>query len=563
MEASRESASGRSRAIIVAVGIFISRIFGLLRWSLIARYFAVGPHADVLKAAFSVPNLLQNLLGEGTLSAAFVPVYSRMLEEGRTRDAGRFAGSIFGLLLVVVSASVLLGMVLAHPICWILMRGFAQDAAGVSTAVDRLALATDMVRLAFPMAGLLVLSAWALGVLNSHRRFLVPYLAPVAWNVAIISALLIAGTMAGLDPSHTAAVSGEKISLDALTRVLKAAFLGGLLGGALQLLVQLPFVARVIRGFRLSWSMQLDGVRTALRAAGPAIAGRGVAQLSAWMDLWLASFLVVGAVAALAYAQVLYLLPISLFGMSVAAAELPELSRFGRSNLQQLTGRLEQGLGQGLLLVVPTALGYLTLGYAIVGGIYGGGLFGADDTLLTYSVLATYSLGLVATVSSRLMHNGFWALGDTRTPARMAGVRLAVSVAVAVPAMLLLDTLPLAGLSAFGASPLFFGAAGLALGSAVAAWVEFGFLLRALARKLERPVMPWRRVGVMVLMAVAAALPAAGLWYLVSAWSPVAQAVAVVAVFGALYLLLASRYCPAELRAWSGRLARRVGPKKR
>ena len=561
MEASRKSKSGRSRAIIVAAGIFTSRIFGLLRSSLIGGYLGVGAHADVLKVAFSVPNLLQNLLGEGTLSAAFIPVYSRMLEEGRTRDAGRFAGSIFGLLLVAVSVAVLLGMALAHPICWTLMPAIAQGAAAGSAGVDRLALATDMIRLAFPMAGLLVLSAWALGVLNSHRRFLVPYLAPVAWNVAIISALLVAGTMAGVDPFQTGAP--EDISLDALTRVLRAVFLGGLLGGALQLLVQLPFVAQVIQGFKLSWSMQVDGVRKALRAAGPAIAGRGVAQLSALIDVFLAGFLGTGALGALMYAQVLYLLPISLFGMSVAAAELPELSRIGRRNVRQLTGRLEQGLRQGLLLAIPTAFGYVTLGYVIVGGLYQRGLFGADATLLSYSVLGVYSLGLVATVSSRLMHNGFWALGNTRTPARMAVVRLAVSAAVAVPAMLFLDTLPLAGFAEYGESPLFFGAAGLALGSAVAAWVEFGFLLRALARKLQRPVMPWRAVGVMVLMAIAAALPAAGLWQLVGAWPLVAQAVTVVAVYGALYLLLASRYCAAELRTWAGRLAGKGGPKKR
>lgn len=557
MEASKEPARGRSRAVIVAAGILTSRIFGLLRWSLIARYFAAGAHADVLKAAFSIPNLLQNLLGEGTLSAAFIPVYSRMLEEGRVRDAGRFAGSIFGLLVVVVSVLVLLGMAFAHPVCWTLMRGFAQDAAEVAVglrAVDRLALATDMIRLAFPMAGLLVLSAWALGVLNSHRRFLVPYLAPVVWNVAIISALMVGGSMAGINPLQNEAAFADGISTDALTSLLQAAFWGGLIGSALQLLFQLPFVAQVIKGFKISWSTHLTGERNAIRAAGPAIAGRGVAQLSAWLDVLLASFLMKGALAALAYAQVLYLLPISLFGMSVAAAELPELSRFGPQNIRQLARRLEQGLRQGLLLVIPTALGYLTLGYAIVGGIYRGGLFGADDTLLSYSVLAVYSLGLVATVSSRLVHNGFWALGDTRTPARMAVARLIVSAAVAVPTMLLLDTVPLANLSSYVDSQLFFGATGLAFGSAVAAWVEFGLLSRALTRKLDGRMMPWRAVGVMVLMAVIAALPALGLWQIAGGWPSLLQAVGLVGVFGGVYLLLARRYCGSELHAWAGRL---------
>ena len=560
MNASGESASGRSRAIVVATGILTSRIFGLVRWSLTARYFGAGAHADVLNAAFRVPNVLQNLLGEGTLSAAFIPVYSRMLEEGRREDAGRFAGSVFGLLLVIVCASVLLGIAFAHPISWIMMRGFASDAAELSTGaggIDRLALATNMIRLAFPMAGLLVLSAWALGVLNSHRRFLVPYLAPVAWNAAIIGALLVAGNLAGISPFESQPVLVEGLTLDSLTSVLQAAFLGGLLGGALQLIVQLPFVVRVIRGFKLGWSTQVDGVKTALKAAGPAIAGRGVAQLSAWLDIFLATFLVKGAVAALAYAQVLYLLPISLFGMSVAAAELPELSRIGKENSQSMADRLGKGLRQGLFLVIPTALGYMTLGYLIIGGIYRGGLFGADDTLLTYSILATYSLGLVATVSSRLVHNGFWALGDTRTPARMAALRVLVSALVAVPAMILLDRISVSQLTMFAGSPLHFGAAGLALGSAVAAWVEFGLLSGALTRRLEHHAMPWRALFQMVFMAAAAVLPALGVWYLVGHWPLIIQAITTVSVYGGIYLFLARIFGRPELIAWAGRIVKR------
>ena len=558
--ASIESGSGRSRAIIVAIGILTSRLFGLVRWSLTARFFGASGHADVLKAAFSVPNLLQNLLGEGTLSAAFIPVYSRMLEEGRAKDAGRMAGSIFGLLTVAVSVCVLLGIAFADPICWMLMRGFAADAAEVAAGlreVDRLALAADMIRLAFPMAGLLVLSAWALGILNSHRKFLISYMAPVAWNLAIISALVVAGTMAGVRPFATEAPFADGVTVDALSRILQAAFVGGLLGGALQLLVQLPFVVQVIRGFKLGLSTRLDGVRQALKAAGPAIAGRGVAQLSAWLDVLLASFLVKGALAALAYAQVLYLLPISLFGMSVAAAELPELSRIGKENRRGLAERLEQGLRQGLFLVIPTTMGYLVLGYLIIGGIYRGGLFGPDANMLSYSVLAAYSLGLVATVSSRLVHNGFWAMGDTRTPARMAVVRVAISAIVAIPAMLMLDTIPLAQWPDFAESPLFFGAAGLSLGSAVAAWVEFSLLTRSLKQRLGQTTMPWRDIGQMAFMAITAAVPALAVWQLIIGWPPLLQAVMAVSVFAGIYLTWARLIKRPEVMVWFGRLVRR------
>ncbi len=554
------AATVRSRANVVAAGILASRVFGLLRMSLAARYFGSGAHADILKAGFGIPNMLQNLLGEGVLSAAFIPIYSRMLEEGRPEEAGRFAGSIFGLLVAVVSVVVLLGMALAHPICWVVLRGFVQDAAAVAAgtqSVDRLALTVTMVRLAFPMTGMLVLSAWALGILNSHRRFLLPYLAPVAWNVAIIGALLVAGSLAGINPLASEGGASERFEPGILTDVLRAAYLGGLAGGLLQFLVQLPLVARIIKGFRISWSTQVSGVRTALRAAGPAIAGRGVAQISAYVDLVLASFLKAGALGALGFVQVLYLLPVSLFGMSVAAAELPELSRIGTEDTPVLARRLRRGLLQGLFLTVPTALGYMALGYLIIGGLYRGGLFGADDTWLCYGALMAYSLGLVATACSRLVQNGFWALGDTRTPAQMAVVRMVASVFVAVPTMLVLDRVPIAMLLPDGSSPLYFGAVGLAIGSAAGAWTEFGLLRHRLERKIKQPIMAWRATGSMLFLAILAVLPALGVWRLVTTWPVVIQAALTGVVFAGVYLGLAWRMRRPELRAWMGRLVRR------
>lgn len=545
--------SVENRASVVALGILASRVLGLIRWSLMARYFGSGPHADVLRAAFQAPNALQNLLGEGTMSAAFIPVYSRMLEEGRPEAAGRFAGSILGLLTAVVCTGVLLGVWLAHPICSILMRGFVGDAAEVAAGlreVDRLLLAVDMVRLAFPMAGILVLSSWALGVLNSHRRFLMPYFAPILWNVTIIGALLGVGSMVGFTPGG----SGGSLLPETLTRLLTAVFIGGVIGGLMQFLVQVPSVVLVMKGFRLSLSTHVDGVRQALAAVGPALAGRGVAQLSAYVDILLATLLVEGAVASIGYAQVLYILPISLFGLSVAAAELPELTRIGSSSISRMAERIRAGLRQGLFLAVPTALGYMVLGYAIIGAIYRGGLFGIDDNWLTYFILATYSLGLLATVSSRLLQNGFWALGDTRTPAWMALVRAITALGVAIPVMFALDQLSVSRVTGVGSSTLYFGAVGLALGSTVAAWAEWLFLGRALKRRLGEAFIPWRAFGEMILMVMIALLPSFALWYIVRDWSPIWSGVTVITLFAAAYLILANqRGCP-ELKAWLGRL---------
>ncbi len=542
-----------NRASIVALGILASRILGLVRWSLVARYFGSGPHADVLRAAFQAPNVLQNLLGEGTMSAAFIPVYCRLLEEGRSEVAGRFAGSILGLLTAVVCIGVVIGIWLAHPICSILMRGFVGDAAEVAAGmreVDRLLLAVDMVRLAFPMAGILALSSWTLGVLNSHRRFLMPYFAPLLWNVTIIGVLLGVGSLIGFDPSD----DGGILLPETFTRLLTAVFVGGVIGGLFQFLVQIPSVVSVIKGFRLSLSTRIEGVRHALVALGPALAGRGVAQLSAYLDILLATLLVEGAVASIGYAQVLYILPISLFGLSVAAAELPELTRIGGSSLSQMALRIRTGLRQGLFLAIPTALGYIALGYAIIGAIYKGGLFDIEDNWLVYFILATYSLGLLATVSSRLLQNGFWALQDTRTPARMAYIRAIISLVVAIPTMFVLDQLTVSQVTGIDISTLHLGAIGLAAGSAVAAWVEWVLLRRALMLRLDETFIPWRSLGTMVLLVTIALIPAGVVWYFMQGLNPIWNGVSVIIVFAGTYLFLAYLRRAPELEIWLGRL---------
>jgi putative peptidoglycan lipid II flippase len=407
----------------VFAGILSSRLLGFVRQALYAHFLGVSPHADVLETAFRGPNLLQNLLGEGTISASFIPIYSRLLAEGRDKDAGRFAGAIFGLLLALVAVLVVVGVLFAEPIVAVLAPGFLADAADPALSVDRYALTVTCVRFVFPMAGLLVLSAWCLGVLNSHRRFFLPYFAPVLWNTAILAALVAAAHLLISRPTDGATVA--QISNVTRDRLLYAVCAGALVGGLLQFAVQLPFVFRELRGFRLSLSRKVEGVREAIRATGPVLAGRGVHQLSSYLDLVLASFLAAGALSSLRYAQVLALLPVSLFGMSVAAAELPELSRLGPGEAARFTLRVERSARQMLFLVLPTTIGYLALGYPLVGAVYRRGAFGAADHLLVYLILAGYTLGMLATTLSRLLQNSFYAAGDTATPAKVAAVRVA------------------------------------------------------------------------------------------------------------------------------------------
>jgi putative peptidoglycan lipid II flippase len=551
---------------MVAAGILTSRLAGFVRERAAAHFFGVGAFADVYQAAFRGPNLLQNLLGEGTVSAAFIPIYSRMLEEGRERDAGRFAGAVFGLLVAAAAAVALAGVVLAAPIVAVLTPGFVGDAARVAAGelpVDRFALAVSAVRIIFPMTGVLVLSAWALGVLNSHRRFFLPYFAPVVWNAAVIAALLGAADrwFGGpfTRPEGAEATAG-------LERLVIAACAGALAGGVLQFAVQLPLVLREMRGLRPSLSTRVPGVRQALRAFGPVVAGRGVYQISAYLDVFFASWLAAGALGALRYAQMLYVLPVSLFGLSVAASELPELARLGPEERPRFFARLERSLAQAMFLTLPTAAGYLAFGLLVVGAIFRTGSFGALDGWLVYLLLCGYTLGLPATTAARLFQNAFYALGDTRTPARIAVARVVAGAAVAVPAMIALDRVAVAPLvgEPGGGGALFLGGAGLALGSAVGGWLEAGALLAALRRRGEAFAPPWRSLAAIAGLAAAALGPAAALWWLlgrqVPGWHPALVAVPVVGLYAALYLGAAAALGRPEIAAWTGRLRRRRPP---
>ena len=544
----------RSHAGTIAAGILSSRIMGFVREGTVAYFFGISAYTDVFQAAFRGPNLLQNLLGEGTISAAFIPIYSRMLEEGREHDAGRFAGAIFGLLLAAAGALVLLGITMARPLVTVLTPGFINDAALVAAgelSINRFELTVRAVRIIFPMTGVLVLSAWALGVLNSHRRFFVPYFAPVLWNIAIITALFLGATVFTDEPFD--ATAGASLAL--LDRLLFAAFFGALAGGLLQFLVQLPLVIRVMKGFRFSFSRKVQGVREAITAFGPVVAGRGAYQLSGYLDVLLASLLAAGALASLRPAMMLYLLPVSLFGQSVAASELPELSRISPDEAQPFLDRLRHSMRQTLFLTVPTVVGYLGFGFLIIGALFRRGAFGLTDNWLVYIVLAGYSLGLVATTISRLLQNGFWALRDTKTPAKVAVIRVLLSGAVAVPLMFVLDRFSVTQTLGMAADnhTLYFGAVGLALGATVGAWIELWRLRVALRKRLPTFDLPWRSVLGMTSLAVGALLPAGVLWWLLPAWPVLVLAAFVVGLYGVTYLGLAHLFHFSELNAWTGR----------
>jgi putative peptidoglycan lipid II flippase len=512
---------GGASAAWVGLGIISSRLVGLVRQRVFAHYFGDSWIADAFSAALRLPNVTQNLLGEGTLSASFIPTYVGALSRGEAERARRFALATLGLLGTTVLAVSALGAIFAPVLTRVLVPGFSGE---------KLDLAIELVRWFFPMTGLLALSAWCLGVLNSHRRFFLPYFAPVLWSAAQIAALLVAGRWLG--------VAGAPLAL-----VLGAA---AVLGAALQLSIQLPSVRRLLGSLRPSADWGRPDVRQAATRLGPVVLGRGVVQLSSFLDTLLASLLPTGANAALGYIQTLYALPVSLFGVGEAAATLPEMARDGATvdraeRMRLLRGRLGESLTRVGFTTVPTTLAFALLADQWVGALYQTGRFDARATALVAPALAAYALGLLPNASVRIVASAFYALGDTRTPASYAIVRVVIS---GVLSFVLMQR---------------FGVAGLCAGAAMAGWLEALALFFRVRRELEGLPLSFRRWGTFALSAVIAS--AAGLLGrgLLRGAPVLASAAVSLPLFGAVYLALCALMGAVEVREILAALGRRLG----
>lgn len=518
--------SSAGHAALVAAGIFLSRIAGLVRQRVFAHYFGQSDAGDAFNAAFRIPNFLQNLFGEGVLSASFIPVYSKLMAQGDHAEARRVAGVVGTLLALVTSVLVLAG-ILATP--WLV------DAIAPGFEGAKRDLTVRMVRVIFPGTGLLVLSAWCLGILNSHRRFFLSYTAPVLWSVAMIVAMLFFG--------------GWVHPNDLAVRLAWAS----VAGSALQLLVQVPVVRRLAAGVRPSLDLSSPGARTVIRTFGPVFVGRGVVQISGYVDSVLASFLPAGAVTALANAQTLYMLPVSLFGMAVSAAELPAMaSVVGEKDevSRLLRARLDAGLGRVAFFIVPSAAAFLVLGDVIAAALFQTGRFGADDATWVWGILAGSSVGLLASTLGRLYASVFYALHDTRTPLRFATARVALGVTLGWFASLHLPAL-------VGIDPKW-GVAFLTAASGIAGWVEFSLLRFTLHRRIGRTGLAPSRLLTLWGAAAAAAAAGAIVRHLAAgALHPIPLAAAVLGPYGIAYLGATWAAGVPESAGLTGRLMRR------
>ncbi|MFL6446208.1 MAG: murein biosynthesis integral membrane protein MurJ [Bryobacteraceae bacterium] len=512
---------------MIAFAILLSRISGLLRETVIAHFFGASYVADAFRGAFRIPNMLNNLFGEGVLSASFITVYARLRALEKDAEARELAGIVFGVLALVCSVLVTVGILLAPALTDVIVPGFTGEQRDLTIQI---------IRILFPGTGFLVLGAWCLGVLNSHRSFLLPYIAPVAANLIMVAALFL---------THSGA------SQEQLIVKLAWAFV---VGSAIQFLVQVPKTLRLLPAFRPSLRLGSAHARTVVANFGPIFVSRGVVQVSAYIDQMIASWLPLGSVAHLGYGQIISLLPISLFSMSVSAAELPALSS-ATGTPEEVAAILRQRLSSGLhriaFFTIPSAAAFLFVGDVIASAIYQTGRFTHTDALYVWAVLAGSSVGLLASSLGRLYSSGFYALLDSRTPLRFALVRILLTTclgflfALGIPRWLGIDPR--------------LGVAGLTASAGVAGWVEFSLLRRALNRRIGK-------VGIsneLVLKLWPAALISGTIAYFAKPFCfpahPRMQAVLVLPLFGVLYLAFTRSFGIEESKSVTAGVLRRIG----
>ena len=508
---------------MVAAGILASRLTGFVRSAVVAHFLGNGAIASAWTAAFRIPNFLQNLFGEGALSASFIPAYSRLEARGE-RDAARaLAHAVASLLALVVAVLVTAGVLLTPLLVDLIAPGFSGETR---------ALTVRLVRIAFPGTGILVLSAWCLGVLNSHRRFFISYAAPVVWNAAIIGAFLAAGN--GV----------------ALPRLAEIGMYGAVVGSVLQLVVQLPAVFALLGGLRVGLARDTPELRGVVGSFAPIAFARGVTQVSAFVDTIIASKIALGAVASLGYAQLLATLPVSLFGMSVSVAELPEMASATGTELEVraiLRERLGRALRQVAYFVIPSAVAFASIGHVLAGLLFESGRFTAADSITVWSILAATSVGLLAATLGRVYSSSYYALRDTRTPLRYALMRVATGLILAwLLGLVVPDAL---GISRRWAT------AGLALGAALAAWLEFALLRHTMNARVGKTGIPLPFVLRVLAASVGAAAAAWGVLSVLDA-GPKLGGLAVAGTFGVAYLFLSYALGLAEARALLGRFSR-------
>lgn len=417
----------------------LSRVLGLVRDMVIARYFGAGAGADAFFVAFKIPNFLRRLFAEGAFSQAFVPVLSSYRQGQDISEVKRLVDAVAGSLGLVLLAVTLVAMLGAPVLTAVFAPGFLDDDA-------KFALTSEMLRITFPYLLLISLTAFAGGILNSYDRFAVPAFTPVLLNLAMIAAAIL------LTP-----VMAEPVM---------ALAWGVFIAGALQLFFQLPFLMRLGLLPRPRVDYRHEGVSRILKLMAPALFGVSVSQINLLLDTVLASFLQTGSVSWLYYSDRLSELPLGVFGIAIATVILPSLSRkHAAESVDQFAATLDWAVRAVLLIGVPAALALALLAEPLIATLFHYGEVTDRDVMMSAQSLRAYSAGLLAFMLIKVLAPGFFAREDTRTPVKIGVIamvaNMAFNLALIVP----------------------FAHAGLALATSLSAWLNGYLLWRGLRKE--------------------------------------------------------------------------------
>lgn len=425
---------------VVAAATLVSRVLGFLRDVIVAFALGAGVFADAFFVAFRIPNLLRRLFGEGSLTMAFIPVFSRVREEEGEEAAHVMARSAMVWLVVILGGITLVAELAAGPITMAIAPGFLETP-------EQFAVTVDLVRICFPYVIFICGVALCMGILNASNRFLAPAMAPTVLNIALIGSAL-AGYYAGWNVAYSMAY-------------------GVLIGGFFQFLMQQPVLWRTGFSWRGPWSPANPGVRRMGLLMLPTVFGAAVYQLNILLGTLLASFLPVGSVSYLYYADRLVQFPLGVFGIAVSTAALPSLATLAaQGEMEEFGTALKTALGLTLFIALPAAAGLLALADPVISLLFERGAFTAEAVEATAKALVAYSVGLPFIALSRPLVAGFYALEDTRTPVRIAVVCLVANI----------------GLGAWLMFPL--KHVGLALAVSISSFLNFALLFSGLCKRL-------------------------------------------------------------------------------
>jgi putative peptidoglycan lipid II flippase len=471
-EAEKPQRSVARSAGIVSIAVMASRVMGLVREMVFARFFGAGFLTDAFLVGFRIPNLLRDLFAEGALSAAFVKVFTDYQIKRGEREAWRLASLVLNALVVVLSVITILGVVFARPIVGLIARDFPPEKA---------ALAATLTQIMFPFILLVAMAALAMGVLNTRGKFGVPASASTAFNiVSLVAGLACAYFLSG--GSWQANPPDPNAAPEAAAQwAIIGMAIGTLIGGAAQFLIQVPSLWKV--GFRFVPALDFrdEGVRRVAVLMAPALIGVGAIQIKVMVDTFLISS-VNGGVSWLSYAFRLMQFPIGVFGVAIGTAATPTLARFVAENdFAKFRQTIAGAFNLVFLLTIPSACGLIVLGEPIIRLIYEWGKFDARDTTMTTWALIGYSIGLTGYAAIKIVSPAFYALDDARTPMYVSVASILIHVVTGYTMMQILS-----GVGATPENPSGLAHVGVTLATSTVATVNFLVLLLIMRSRIGR-----------------------------------------------------------------------------